>query len=195
MACDRELLRVIKDLKSTVDELNKNYQQQGLPVTDGSQELQQFCAQLEFLLQYDMKEKRSLLGQRKDYWDFLCRVLTKLQSHTHAGVQHIASLDKLKTAVGKGRAFIRYCLVHQQLADTLQLCFMEPEITSEWYYARSPFLDQKLWLDLLGSLYELDGIAFHLALCRADLDAAWPMGSELETQIIMGVTKEPTRVH
>ncbi|KAH0621262.1 hypothetical protein JD844_022358 [Phrynosoma platyrhinos] len=155
----------------TVIELNANYQARGLPVTDGSRELQQFCAQLEFLLQ------------------------------------------QLKTSVGKGRAFIRYCLVHQQLAETLQLCYMEPEVTripasfsanyipqdlvhngnggnvffqdllwfvpcSEWYYARSPFLNRKLWLDILGSLYELDGIIFHLALCRADLDAAWPMVSE-----------------
>ncbi|XP_066492822.1 RUN and FYVE domain-containing protein 4 [Tiliqua scincoides] len=179
MASDRELLRVVKDLKHTVAELNNNYRDQGLPVTDGSHELQRFCAQLEFLLQYDMKEKKSLFGQRKDYWDFLCRVLTKVHSDGHAGVQHIASLDKLKTAVGKGRAFIRYCLVHRQLAESLQLCFMEPEVTSEWYYARSPFLNQKLWLDILGSLYELDGIDFHLALRRADLDVVWPMGSEV----------------
>ncbi|XP_060118426.1 RUN and FYVE domain-containing protein 4 [Heteronotia binoei] len=175
MASDRELLPVIQDLKSAVTDLNQNYQEQGLPVTDGSWELYQFCAQLEFLLQYDMKEKKSLFGQRKDYWDFLCWVLTKLHSGAHAGVEYIASLDKLKTAMGKGRAFIRYCLVHHQLAETLQLCFLEPKVTSEWYYARSPFLNQELWLDVLGSLYELDGIAFHLALCRADLDAAWPM--------------------
>ncbi|XP_048339354.1 RUN and FYVE domain-containing protein 4 isoform X2 [Sphaerodactylus townsendi] len=175
MATDRELLRVIQDLKSAVTDLNKNYREQGLPVTDGTWELHQFCAQLEFLLQYDLKEKKSLFGQRKDYWDFLCWVLTKLHGGVHAGVQHITSLDKLKTAVGKGRAFIRYCLVHQQLAETLQLCFLEPKVTSEWYYVRSPFLNQELWLDLLGSLYELDGITFHLALCRADLDASWPV--------------------
>ncbi|XP_061465248.1 RUN and FYVE domain-containing protein 4 isoform X2 [Rhineura floridana] len=178
MADDKELLRVVKDLKNTVTELNKNYREQGLPVTDGSRELQQFCAQLEFLLQYDLKEKRNLFGQRKDYWDFLSRVLTRLHSGVHAGVQHIATLNKLKTGVGKGRAFIRYCLVHQQLAETLQLCFMEPEVISEWYYARSPFLDEKLWMDILGFLYELDGVAFHLALRRGDLDAAWPMVSE-----------------
>ncbi|XP_034983842.2 RUN and FYVE domain-containing protein 4 isoform X1 [Zootoca vivipara] len=178
MASNKEILRVVKDLKNTVTELNKNYREQGLPVTDGSRELQQFCAQLEFLLQYDLKEKRNLFGQRKDYWDFLSRILTRLHSGVHAGVQHVTSLDKLKTAMGKGRAFIRYCLVHRQLAETLQLCFMEPEVISEWYYARSPFLDRKLWTDILGFLYELDGIAFHLALRRVDLDAAWPVVSE-----------------
>lgn len=34
------------------------YREQGLPVTDGSQELQQFCAQLEFLLQVGMGPNR-----------------------------------------------------------------------------------------------------------------------------------------
>ncbi|XP_077176758.1 RUN and FYVE domain-containing protein 4 isoform X2 [Paroedura picta] len=200
MASDRELLHVIQDLKSAVTDLNKNYQEQGLPVTDGSVELYQFCAQLEFLLQYDLKEKKSLFGERKDYWDFLCWVLTKLHRGTHAGVEHITSLDKLKTTVGKGRAFIRYCLVHQQLAETLQFCFLEPKFTSEWYYARSPFLNQELWLDILASLYELDGIAFHLALCRADLDASWPMTLGIlskyprETTAYCQVEKTPSQV-
>lgn len=49
---------------------------------------------------------------------------------------------------------------------------------SEWYYARSPFLSPQRRAEILGSLYELDGVTFHLALCRADLDAAWPMFSE-----------------
>ncbi|XP_026563745.1 RUN and FYVE domain-containing protein 4 [Pseudonaja textilis] len=182
MAADREILHAIKDLKNTLGDLNQNYRERGLPVTDGSQELQPFCAQLEFLLQYDLKEKKNLFGQKKDYWDFLSRNLTQLNSKPHAGVQHVTSLDKLKTTLGKGRAFIRYCLVHQQLAETLQLCFMEPEVTSEWYYARSPFLDEKLRTDILSSLYELDGIAFHLALRREDLDATWPTVSEVLPQ-------------
>ncbi|XP_070585756.1 RUN and FYVE domain-containing protein 4 isoform X2 [Erythrolamprus reginae] len=129
MAADREILHMIKDLKNTLVDLNQNYRERGLPVTDGSQELQPFCAQLEFLLQYDLKEKKNLFGQKKDYWDFLSRNLTRLNSNPHAGIQHVTSLDKLKTTVGKGRAFIRYCLVHKQLAETLQLCFMEPEVT------------------------------------------------------------------
>ncbi|XP_032083820.1 RUN and FYVE domain-containing protein 4 [Thamnophis elegans] len=182
MAADREILHVIKDLKNTLVDLNQNYRERGLPVTDGSQELQPFCAQLEFLLQYDLKEKKNLFGQKKDYWDFLSRNLTRINSNPHPGVQHVTSLDKLKTAVGKGRAFIRYCLVHQLLAETLQLCFMEPEVNSEWYYARSPFLDEKLRTEILSSLYELDGIAFHLALRREDLDAAWPTVSEVLPQ-------------
>lgn len=39
----------------------------------------------------------------------------------------IPSPLQLKTPVGRGRAFLRYCLVHRQLAESLQLCFLDPE--------------------------------------------------------------------
>ncbi|XP_066409842.1 RUN and FYVE domain-containing protein 4 [Molothrus aeneus] len=177
MAGEGELNRVIKDLQKTVAELKCSYQEQNLPVTDGSRELHSLCAQLEFLLQFDLKEKRSFFGQRKDYWDFLCQGLARCRQE-HEGIHFVTSLDKLKTPVGRGRAFLRYCLVHRQLAESLQLCLLDPESLCEWYYARSPFLSPKRREEILGSLYELDGVTFHLALYRSDLDTAWPMFSE-----------------
>lgn len=36
---------------------------------------------------------------------------------------------QLKTSLGKGRAFVRYSLVHQRLADTLQQCLMNQRVT------------------------------------------------------------------
>ncbi|XP_055669057.1 RUN and FYVE domain-containing protein 4 isoform X1 [Falco peregrinus] len=177
MAGDGELNRIIKDLHKTVDELNRSYREQNLPVTDGSRELHSLCAQLEFLLQFDLKEKKSFFGQRKDYWDFLCQGLAQRRQE-HEGIRFVTSLDKLKTPVGRGRAFLRYCLVHQQLAESLQLCLLDTENLREWYYARSPFLSPQRRAEILGSLYELDCVTFHLALHRADLDTAWPMFSE-----------------
>ncbi|KAM6070567.1 RUN and FYVE domain-containing protein 4 [Chlamydotis macqueenii] len=177
MAGDGDLNRIVKDLQKTVAELNRSYREQNLPVTDGSRELHSLCAQLEFLLQFDMKEKRSFFGQRKDYWDFLCQGLARRRQE-HEGVRFVTSLEKLKTPVGRGRAFLRYCLVHRQLAESLQLCLLDPESLREWYYARSPFLSPQRRAEILGSLYELDGVTFHLALRRADLDTAWPMFSE-----------------
>ncbi|NXS13203.1 FYCO1 protein, partial [Neodrepanis coruscans] len=71
---------------------------------------------------------------------------------------------QLKTPVGRGRAFLRYCLVHQQLAESLQLCLLDPKSLCDWYYARSPFLSPQHRAEILGSLYELDCVTFHLAL-------------------------------
>ncbi|XP_061226161.1 RUN and FYVE domain-containing protein 4 isoform X2 [Neopsephotus bourkii] len=177
MAGDGELNRIIKDLQRTVAELNHCYRERNLPVTDGSRELHGLCAQLEFLLQFDLKEKKSFFGQRKDYWDFLCQGLAQRRQE-HEGIRFVSSLDKLKTPVGRGRAFLRYCLVHRQLAESLQLCLLDPESLREWYYARSPFLSPQHRAEILGILYELDCVTFHLALCRDDLDTAWPMFSE-----------------
>ncbi|KFP29259.1 FYVE and coiled-coil domain-containing protein 1, partial [Colius striatus] len=81
---------------------------------------------------------------------------------------------QLRTSLGKGRAFLRYSLVHQRLADTLQQCFMNTKVTSDWYYARSPFLNSKMSSDIVGQLYELTDIQFDLASRGYDLDAAWP---------------------
>ncbi|XP_030065991.1 RUN and FYVE domain-containing protein 4 [Microcaecilia unicolor] len=176
MAGDGELSPVIKDLKNTIAELHREYKDKSLPVTDGSPQLHRLCARLEQLLQFDQKEKRSLTGYRKDYWDFLCHILSKMKGG-HEGITFVSSQPQLKTPIGKGRSFIRYCLVHQQLAEALQICFMETKKVSEWYYSRNPFLKEDLHLAIFNHLYELNGVTFNLALKRTDLDSAWPMGT------------------
>lgn len=45
---------------------------------------------------------------------------------------------------------------------------------SDWYYARSPFLNTKMSSDIVGHLYELTEVQFDLASRGYDLDAAWP---------------------
>ncbi|XP_061852692.1 FYVE and coiled-coil domain-containing protein 1 isoform X2 [Colius striatus] len=47
-------------------------------------------------------------------------------------------------------------------------------LQSDWYYARSPFLNSKMSSDIVGQLYELTDIQFDLASRGYDLDAAWP---------------------
>lgn len=46
--------------------------------------------------QFDLKEKRSFFGQRKDYWDFMCQALARCRQE-HAGVRFVTSLDKVGT--------------------------------------------------------------------------------------------------
>ncbi|XP_064190222.1 FYVE and coiled-coil domain-containing protein 1-like [Anguilla rostrata] len=84
------------------------------------------------------------------------------------------SCVQLKTSLGKGRAFIRYSLVHQRLADTLQQCLINHRVTSDWYYARSPLLKPHLSVDIIGHLYELNEVQFDVASRGHDLDSAWP---------------------
>uniref|UniRef100_A0ABI7YEV7 RUFY4-like domain-containing protein n=1 Tax=Felis catus TaxID=9685 RepID=A0ABI7YEV7_FELCA len=140
------------------------------PVTDASAELHRLCGCLELLLQFDQKEQKSLLRPRKDYWDFLCSGLRQQRGSTEPA-RFVCSQDKLKTSLAKGRAFIRFCLAHGQLAESLQLCLLNPELTS-------PLVCPELREDLLDSLYALNGVTFDLNLRWPDLDEAWPMFSE-----------------
>ncbi|KFW05663.1 FYVE and coiled-coil domain-containing protein 1 [Eurypyga helias] len=170
---ESQLQRIIRDLQDAVTELSKEFKDGGEPITDDSINLQKFSYKLEYLLQFDQKEKNTLLGNRKDYWDYFCDCLAKVKG-ANDGIRFVKSITELRTSLGKGRAFLRYSLVHQRLADTLQQCFMNTKVTSDWYYARSPFLNSKMSSDIVGQLYELTDVQFDLASRGYDLDAAWP---------------------
>ncbi|XP_018531755.1 FYVE and coiled-coil domain-containing protein 1 [Lates calcarifer] len=170
---DNQLQRIIRDLHDAVLELSKEHRECGEPITDDSASLHKFFYKLEYLLQFDQKEKTTFLGQRKDYWDYFCDCLIKIKG-ANDGIRFVKSIPELKTSLGKGRAFIRYSLVHQRLADTLQQCLINQKVTSDWYYARSPFLKSHLTTDIINHLYELNQIQFDVAARGYDLDADWP---------------------
>ncbi|KAM3865864.1 FYVE and coiled-coil domain-containing protein 1 [Diretmus argenteus] len=170
---ENQLQRIIRDLRDAVIELSREHRECGEPITDDSSNLHKFSYRLEYLLQFDQKEKTTFLGQRKDYWDYFCDCLAKIKG-ANDGIRFVKSMPELKTSLGKGRAFIRYSLVHQRLADTLQQCLINQKVTSDWYYIRSPFLKSHLTADIINHLYELNQIQFDVAARGHDLDADWP---------------------
>uniref|UniRef100_A0A8D0D5V5 FYVE and coiled-coil domain-containing protein 1 n=1 Tax=Sander lucioperca TaxID=283035 RepID=A0A8D0D5V5_SANLU len=170
---ESQLQRIIRDLHEAVAELAKEYRESGEPITDDSTNLHKFSYKLEYLLQFDQKEKTTFLGTKKDYWEYFTDCLAKIKG-ANDGIRFVKSIAELKTSLGKGRAFIRYSLVHQRLADTLQQCLMNQRVTSDWYYARSPFLKPHLSVDIINHLYELNEVQFDVASRGHDLDASWP---------------------
>ncbi|KAH0627256.1 hypothetical protein JD844_002767 [Phrynosoma platyrhinos] len=125
---ESQLQRIIRDLQDAVTELNKEFTEAGEPITDDCVSLHKFSYKLEYLLQFDQKEKSTLLGNRKDYWDYFCDCLAKVKG-ANDGIRFVKSISEFRTSLGKGRAFLRYSLVHQRLADTLQQCFMNTKVT------------------------------------------------------------------
>ncbi|XP_077580743.1 FYVE and coiled-coil domain-containing protein 1-like isoform X2 [Stigmatopora nigra] len=168
-----QLQRIIADLHDAVMQLSQLHKEYLEPVTDDSVILHKFFYKLEYLLQFDLKERTTFLGQRKDYWDYFCDCLIKIKG-ANDGIRFVKSIPELKTSLGKGRAFIRYSLVHQRLADTLQQCLINQKVTGDWYYARSPFLDATLTSEIINHLYELNQIQFDVAARGYDLDIDWP---------------------
>ncbi|XP_076009646.1 FYVE and coiled-coil domain-containing protein 1 isoform X2 [Genypterus blacodes] len=170
---ESQLQRIIRDLHEAVAELAKEHRESGEPITDDSTNLHKFSYKLEYLLQFDQKEKTTFLGTKKDYWDYFIDCLAKIKG-ANDGIRFVKSISEVKTSLGKGRAFIRYSLVHQRLADTLQQCLMNQRVTSDWYYSRSPFLKPHLSVDIINHLYELNEVQFDVASRGHDLDASWP---------------------
>ncbi|KAL2089441.1 hypothetical protein ACEWY4_014129 [Coilia grayii] len=185
---ESQLQRIIRDLHDAVAELAKEYKETGEPITDDSSNLHKFSYKLEYLLQFDQKEKTTLLGSRKDYWDYFSDCLAKVKG-ANDGIRFVKSIPELKTSLGKGRAFLRYSLVHQRLADTLQQCLMNQRVTSDWYYSRSPFLKPHLSVDIINHLYELNDVQFDVASRGHDLDSAWPTFAR---RTLGGMTNSPS---
>ncbi|XP_072117211.1 uncharacterized protein [Mobula birostris] len=171
---DAQLLPVIRDLYASIQELCEHQGRDGRPITDGVPALHKLCTKLEYLLQYDQKEKKSILGTRKGYWDYFC-VCFGDHKYGMKVLKFVNDMLRLSTSLGKGRAFIRFCLVQQQLADSIQFCFHNKNMVSNWYYARSPFLSDTHRLDIIEHLYALNEVTFELPLIGVDLDMSWPI--------------------
>ncbi|KAM9426935.1 FYVE and coiled-coil domain-containing protein 1-like isoform 1-T1 [Salvelinus alpinus] len=170
---ENQLQRIIRDLHEAVTDLSKEHRETGEPITDDSPNLHKLSYKLEYLLQFDQKEKADFLGSRKEYWDYFRECLAKTRG-VNDGLRFVKAIPELKTSLGKGRAFLRYSLVHQRLADTLQQCLLNHKVTSEWYFARSPFLKSHLSSDIISHLYVLNEVQFDVAFRGHDLDADWP---------------------
>ncbi|XP_046725451.1 FYVE and coiled-coil domain-containing protein 1 isoform X2 [Silurus meridionalis] len=188
-AGESQIQRIIRDLHDCVLDLTKEYKENGEPITDDSTNLHKFSYKLEYLLQFGQKEKSSFLGMRKDYWDYFSDCLAKIKG-ANDGIRFVKSIPELKTSLGKGRAFIRYSLVHQRLADTLQQCLLNQKVTSDWYYTRSPFLNPRLNMDIVNSLYELNEVQFDVASRGHDLDSDWPTFARRT----LGMTSSPSHM-
>ncbi|KAA0706649.1 FYVE and coiled-coil domain-containing protein 1 [Triplophysa tibetana] len=184
-----QLQRIIRELHDAVSELAKEYKQNGEPITDDSSNLHKFSYKLEYLLQFDQKEKTTFMGSKKDYWDYFSDCLAKIKG-ANDGIRFVKSISELKTSLGKGRAFIRYSLVHQRLADTLQQCLMNQRVTSDWFNSRSPFLKSRLGVDIITYLYELNDVQFDVASRGHDLDSAWPTFARRT----LGMTSSPSHM-
>ncbi|XP_071152759.1 FYVE and coiled-coil domain-containing protein 1-like isoform X1 [Mytilus edulis] len=165
--------KIVQDILDCINEMKSEFEDSKIPIDDDNQQLQRFCAKLEYLFQSNMKEKKNLLGRKKDYWDYFCNCLGKTKGISD-GIRFVKSVSEYKTSLGKGRAFLRFCLVHNRMADSLQACIINGKTTSEWFYPQSIWLHQDRNSVLISALYDLSGLQFDLASSGYDLDNAWP---------------------
>ncbi|XP_074652846.1 uncharacterized protein LOC141907172 [Tubulanus polymorphus] len=165
--------KILQDTIECIREIHEDFQENQIPINDDSQTLQRFCAKLEFLLQSEQKVHTTFLGARKDYWNYFCDCLQNAKG-LNDGIKFVKSINELKTSLGRGRAFIRFALMHHRLADTLQHCVMDPRTTSIWFTSKSMWMMKRQWSTLVNALYDLNDVQFDLSPRGYDLDNAWP---------------------
>ncbi|XP_064643484.1 FYVE and coiled-coil domain-containing protein 1-like isoform X3 [Lineus longissimus] len=168
-----KMQKIAQDVIDCIHELKKDFIDNQIPINDDNQTLQRLCAKLEYLLQVEQKVKTSFLGAKKDYWNYFCDCLQGVKG-LNEGIKYVKSITELKTSVGRGRALMRFALMHQRLADTLQACVMNGRLTSDWYNAKSIWLKPNTSSVIINALYDLNDVQFDLAPRGYDLDASWP---------------------
>lgn len=165
--------RIKQDLLDCMIQLKQEFLDSGIPITDDCQLLHKTCAKLEYLLTYEMKDHISIMGRRKSYWEYFCECLVSNKG-LKDGLKYVKSLKEYHTSLGKGRALIRFALVHKRLADTIQQCVSNGRVTSDWYHPSSPWLQHKHSSVLINALYDLNDVNFDLIPTGYDLDNTWP---------------------
>ena len=127
----------------------KNDENQKAPqlVDDSNIDLVLFFQELEQLLELDLKSikkiiieiniyffllniDRSFLSNNRDkktYWNFFSLAL-KESKGLYDTVLYVNNCQEVKTPIGRGRLFIRFCLQNHSLGDVIQQSFMMKKI-------------------------------------------------------------------
>uniref|UniRef100_A0AAY4CB59 Uncharacterized protein n=1 Tax=Denticeps clupeoides TaxID=299321 RepID=A0AAY4CB59_9TELE len=163
-----QLQRIIQDLHDAVAELSREFKEGGEPITDDSSNLHKFSYKLEYLLQFDQKEKTTFLGTRKDYWDYFSDCLVKVKG-ANDGIRFVKSIAEVPMSL----SFCR-----------------ERSCDCDWYFSRSPFLKSHLCGDIINHLYELNEVQFDVAPRGHDLDSGWPSFARRT----LGMSNSPSHV-
>nr|XP_050033571.1 FYVE and coiled-coil domain-containing protein 1-like isoform X2 [Dermacentor andersoni] len=176
MASGVHVDQALAQIKQCIQELCEEFRANNEPVNDDSTTLHKFCSELEQILQHGQTDRALVLNVSKGYWGYFCRcLLSEKNLKGYSALKYAKSLSELKTHLGRGRAVIRYCLVHQCLADTLQTCTVDEKSTRDHYHAWALLRQPETQQSLLSSLYDLNAVPFDLAPSGNDLDSSWPL--------------------
>lgn len=172
--------KLVNDLEELTKKLinlqNLNQNDDNFAIRDDCVELQKFCAKLEYLIQFNLKEKKGLStsAESKEYWTFIVDVLKSSRSFEDA-IKYVKNINEIKTNIGRARGFIRFCLQYHRLADAVQQLIMEDKLLNVWYKDKSVWFNEHLKSRIIQLLYDLSDLNFEL-ISRNDfeLDTNWP---------------------
>ncbi|CAF2883284.1 unnamed protein product [Rotaria sp. Silwood2] len=187
----RKLTSILRSIQVIEDKANRIYSEftisnndidrlQATPIDDTNTHLQIFFQHLEQLLQIDLKNRRSLLNNKRNYWNFFVLAL-KESKGLYDTVLYVLNTQDVKTSVGRGRLFLRFCLQNHRLGDVIQQSFMMTKLVSQFYNDEC-FWTKPVYMNrIIQALYQLNDVQFDLlSILHYQLDVCWPTAESIE---------------
>uniref|UniRef100_A0A8C8B155 RUN and FYVE domain-containing protein 1 n=1 Tax=Otus sunia TaxID=257818 RepID=A0A8C8B155_9STRI len=131
--------------------------------------LQQFFVVLEHCLKHGLKVKKTFIGQNKSFFGPL-ELVEKLCPEASDIATSVKNLPELKTAVGRGRAWLYLALMQKKLADYLKVLLDHKHLLSEFYEPDALMMEEEGAV-IVGLLVGLNVIDANLCLKGEDLDS------------------------
>ncbi|KAF7249182.1 RUN and FYVE domain-containing protein 4 [Varanus komodoensis] len=147
------------------------------PYKDASPHIQPFCEILEMILRKGIKQP--VLGfKRKDYWHWVEQLSQQETHHSLllSTIEKVNSCEKVLTAQGRGRYFLRLALNGKLLAVTVQQLIRAPRVF-EWYDPVTSILGNEEFSEpFLSMMLVVTEMRFSLDLQNSSfLDESWQL--------------------
>ncbi|XP_053893703.1 RUN and FYVE domain-containing protein 1 isoform X3 [Malaclemys terrapin pileata] len=131
--------------------------------------LQQFFVVMEHCLKHGLKAKKSFIGQNKSFFGPL-ELVEKLCPEASDIATSVKNLPELKTAIGRGRAWLYLALMQKKLADYLKVLLDHKPLLSEFYEPDALMMEEEGAV-IVGLLVGLNVLDANLCLKGEDLDS------------------------
>ncbi|XP_029073467.1 RUN and FYVE domain-containing protein 1 isoform X3 [Monodon monoceros] len=131
--------------------------------------LQQFFVVMEHCLKHGLKVKKSFIGQNKSFFGPL-ELVEKLCPEASDIATSVRNLPELKTAMGRGRAWLYLALMQKKLADYLKVLVDNKHLLSEFYEPEALMMEEE-GMVIVGLLVGLNVLDANLCLKGEDLDS------------------------
>ncbi|KAK0048473.1 hypothetical protein Bpfe_022088 [Biomphalaria pfeifferi] len=173
---------LLKILKASLLDLHN----EGGKILDTNPRLIPMCRTLEDIFRLGLQTHHRHWFTKPDYWN----VLSKLGEKAGPGLYHIIKFvkgnAKTDTDQGRGRLFIRACLLKKDLVTLVKKLREDNPFLQMWYDSSTSILNNDILSEILLSLLaEVQNIPFSLYLKNASfLDETWEMGEYRDYELV-----------
>ncbi|KAL5019334.1 hypothetical protein ScPMuIL_005056 [Solemya velum] len=148
-------------------------------ITDEHKQLRPLCENLEAIFRKGLRKNGGWFGT-SDYWSWISKLDnewngTRISPALCMIVNYVKNSRKAKSIKGKGRLFLRICLLKKVLGEVVQLLCNNRLLSETWYEPSESILGNEILTEIfLSLLHELKELSFSLDLKNASfLDDSW----------------------